>query len=380
MRTLGRLVLVVLVLGALLGVTFYLRPLWVLQQGTHFGLFLSRVQSNYVLTPEGRVHYYEAEPRVPGGGIPIVLVHGLGDRDEAWAPMLKRLKRAGFHVYAPDLLGYGRSPKPEDGDYSISGQSKFVYDFIQSLGLQKTDLGGWSMGGWIALRLALDHPELIDRVVVYDSAGTRFELNEPKKLFEPQTTDDVQRLFSIMEPNEKPFPMFLRRDLLRAIQSYQWTIDRNLSSMNENDLLEGRLPSLTEPLLIVWGADDHLIPLAVGQQMHRSFPAQSSISLPAAVIWRRIAVPAGRHPRQRISSRPTLCPRAAYARCSRCTSPLRRPPRRTRPFEAARCAGAPDARSSVPCPPSSWAGCRSLGSPGTRSPRPQLLRPCCGYE
>ena len=95
-----------------------------MQQGTHFGLFLSRVQSNYVLTPEGRVHYYEAEPRIPGGGIPIVLVHGLGDRDEAWAPMLKRLKRAGFHVYAPDLLGYGRSPRPQDGDYSIGGRGQ----------------------------------------------------------------------------------------------------------------------------------------------------------------------------------------------------------------------------------------------------------------
>ncbi|HZQ42740.1 MAG TPA: alpha/beta hydrolase [Acidobacteriaceae bacterium] len=273
MRTLGRIVLVVVVLGVLLGVAYYLRPIWVMRQGTHFGLFLSRVQSNYVLTPEGRVHYYEAEPGVPGGGIPIVLVHGLGDRDEAWAPMLKRLKRAGFHVYAPDLLGYGRSPKPQDGDYSISGQTKFVYDFIQSLGLQKTDIGGWSMGGWIALKLALDHPELIDRVVVYDPAGLRFELKEPGKLFEPQTTDDVQRLFSVMEPDAKPIPMYVRRDLLRAIQNMQWTIDKNLSSMNENDLLEPRLPSLTEPLLIVWGADDHLIPLSVGQQMHRMVPA-----------------------------------------------------------------------------------------------------------
>ena len=68
MRTLGRLVLLVLVLGVLLGVTFYLRPLWVMRQATHFGLFLSRVQSNYVLTPEGRVHYYEAEPRIPEAG------------------------------------------------------------------------------------------------------------------------------------------------------------------------------------------------------------------------------------------------------------------------------------------------------------------------
>jgi pimeloyl-ACP methyl ester carboxylesterase len=265
-------VLALLVLGVLLGVTFYLRPLWVLQQGTHFGLFLSRVQSNYVLTPAGRVHYYEAEPGIPGGGIPLVLVHGLGDRGEAWAPTLKRLKRAGFHVYVPDLLGYGRSPRPENGDYSIDGQAKFVYDFIQALGLQKTDLGGWSMGGWIALKLALDHPELIDRVVVYDSAGMRFDINDPKKLFEPQTTDDVQRLFSTMEPKAEPMPMFVRRDVLRAIQGYEWTIDKNLSSFKESDLLEPRLPTLPEPLLIVWGSDDHLIPLNIGEQMHQLVP------------------------------------------------------------------------------------------------------------
>ncbi|HEY4009467.1 MAG TPA: alpha/beta hydrolase [Acidobacteriaceae bacterium] len=280
MKALGRLVLVVVGLGVLLAVAFYVRPLWVMRQATHFGLFLSRVQSNYVLTPEGRVHYYEAEPGIPGGGIPLVLVHGLGDRDEAWAPMLKRLKRAGFHVYAPDLLGYGRSPRPENGDYSITGQSKFVYDFIQALGLQRTDIGGWSMGGWISLRLALDHPELIDRVVVYDSAGMRFQLNEPRKLFEPQTTDDVQRLFSVMEPDAKPMPMYVRRDLLRAIQGYQWTIDKNLASMNEGDLLEPRLPSITEPLLIVWGADDQLIPLSVAEEMHKLVPNSELDILP----------------------------------------------------------------------------------------------------
>ena len=272
MRALGRLVVVVLVLGVLLGVTYYLRPIWLMRQATHFGLFLSRVQSNYVLTPEGRVHYYEAEPRIPGGGVPIVLIHGLGDRDESWAPMLKRLKRAGFHAYAPDLLGYGRSPKPQDGDYSLGGQTKFVYDFIQSLGLQKTNIGGWSMGGWIAVNLAVEHPDVIDRVVLYDPAGVGFVLSGPEKLFDPQNTDDVQRLFSVMEPDSKPMPMFIRRDLLRAIQNEEWTIAKNFSSFKEGDRLESRLPMLTEPLLIIWGADDHLIPLQVGYQMHQLVP------------------------------------------------------------------------------------------------------------
>lgn len=273
MRTLGRLLLIVILLGVVLAVTFYRRPLWVIEQETHFGLFLSRVQSNYVLTPEGRVHYYEAEPRIPGGGIPLVLVHGLGDRDEAWAPMLKRLKRAGFHVYAPDLMGYGRSPKPQNADYSISGEEKFVYDFIQSIGLQKTDLGGWSMGGWIALKLAVDHPEVIDRVVVYDAAGLRFDLPYANTIFDPKSTDDVQRLFSQMEPTAPPIPLYVGRDMLRSMQAKQWVIDRNLSSMFKgDDLLDDKLAGLQEPLLILWGGDDRLIPLSVAQRMHQLVP------------------------------------------------------------------------------------------------------------
>lgn len=273
MRTLGRLVSIVIVLGIVLAVAFYLHPLWVIRQETHFGLFLSHVQSNYVLTPEGRVHYYEAEPRISGGGIPLVLVHGLGARDEDWAPMLKRLKRAGFHVYAPDLLGYGRSPKPPNGDYSMAGEAKFVDDFIQSIGLQRTDLGGWSMGGWIALKVALDHPDLIDRVVVYDSAGLRFDLPYPTSIFHPQNTADVQRLFTLMDPEQRPMPVFVRRDLLRAMQAHQWVVDRNMASMmTGKELLDSQLPSLREPLLIVWGSDDHLIPVAVAQHMHALVP------------------------------------------------------------------------------------------------------------
>jgi pimeloyl-ACP methyl ester carboxylesterase len=96
----------------------YLRPVWVTLQLTHLTFALKGVQSDYVETAEGRIHYYDAEARIPGGGTPIVLVHGLGDRSEAWAAMIPKLRNQGFHVYALDLLGYGRSPKPADADYS----------------------------------------------------------------------------------------------------------------------------------------------------------------------------------------------------------------------------------------------------------------------
>ncbi len=214
MKTLGRLLLLVVIVGLVCGGMFYMRPLWVLRQEVHFSLFLHRVQSNYVMMPEGRVHYYEAESRIPGGGIPLVLVHGLGDRDESWAPMLEQLKRSGFHVYAPDLLGYGRSPKPDDSDYSISTQEQFVADFIQAIGMQKPDIGGWSMGGWIVLKLALDHPELVDRVVVYDSAGLRDQVAGGARIFHPTNEADTQHLFNLLEPDARPMPEFILRDAL----------------------------------------------------------------------------------------------------------------------------------------------------------------------
>lgn len=273
MKMLGRLLLFVVALGLACGLLFYERPLWVQQQGIHLGLFLHRVQSNYVMTPEGRVHYYEAESRISGGGVPLVLVHGIADRDESWAPMLERLNKAGFHVYAPDLLGYGRSPKPSDSDYSISTQEQFVADFIRSLGLQKTDIGGWSMGGWITLKLALDHPEMVDRVVVYNSAGIRHQINGGPQIFHPTDGPSLQRLANLLEPHANPLPRFVRRDALRKLGKGQWVVDRSMASMETgNDLLDNRLNGLTAPLLIVWGSDDELLPLSVGQQVHALDP------------------------------------------------------------------------------------------------------------
>jgi pimeloyl-ACP methyl ester carboxylesterase len=274
MKIFGRLVLfaVAIILAAI--VLLHQRPVWVALQKVHAELFMARVQSNYVATSEGRAHYYEAEAPIPGGGIPLVLVHGLADRGESWAPMLIRLKRAGFHVYAPDLLGSGRSPHPADSDYSIATQEKFVTDFIQALGLQKTDLGGWSMGGWIVLKLAVDHPELVDRVVVYDSVGIHAGPTHVGTLFHPTNAQDLQHLFSLLEPHSAPIPAFASKDFLRVMAKNQWVVDRSVQSMESGkDAIDDALPKLTEPLLIVWGSDDQLLPLSMGQQFHALDPA-----------------------------------------------------------------------------------------------------------
>lgn len=275
MKTLGRLLAFVVVLVAVAGLLAWRAPLWTNLQVTHFGLFLARVQSNYVMTPEGRVHYYEAEPRIPGGGIPVVLVHGLADRSESWAPMLKRLKKAGFHVYAPDLLGYGRSPRPAESDYSMATEEKFVQDFIDSLGLQHTSMGGWSMGGLIVMKLATDHPEKIDRVVLFNAVG--LSEGQPRfsnDLFQPKGVEDVQRLFSLMEPSSKPLPENVAKAVASSMTQNSGVIGKQFASIaSAQDTLDTKLGGFSKPLLILWGADDKLTPLAVGMKFHELVPS-----------------------------------------------------------------------------------------------------------
>jgi pimeloyl-ACP methyl ester carboxylesterase len=275
MRMLRRFLLLVVLLVIAGGAVFYLRPVWLQLQMTHLTFFAERIQSNYVATPEGRIHYYEAEPRfAPEHGTPLVLVHGLGDRGEAWAAVIPKLRKQGYHVYALDLLGYGRSPKPADSDYSIATQEKLVYDFIQALGLQQPDVAGWSMGGWVSLKLAVDHPEIVNRLVVFDAAGIDYARSYPDTVFHPTNADELNRLAHLLEPGGKPLPSFVVKDALRKFADEQWVVDRGIAAMlTKKDILDDRLGQMKVPLLIVWGSDDLLLPLStVGEKMHQLDP------------------------------------------------------------------------------------------------------------
>jgi pimeloyl-ACP methyl ester carboxylesterase len=125
------------------------------------------------------------------------------------------------------------------------------------------------MGGWIVLKLALDHPEMVDRVVIYDSAGIRHQVAGGPQIFHPTNGPELQHLADLLEPNAKPMPGFVVRDALRKLGEGQWVVDRSMASMEAgNDLLDTRIGGLTQPLLIVWGSDDQLLPLSIGKQMH----------------------------------------------------------------------------------------------------------------
>jgi pimeloyl-ACP methyl ester carboxylesterase len=251
----------------------FLRPLALLWFATQTHLFLNGIHSDYTTIPfaghaKVRIHYYAG-----GSGSPIVLVHGLGSRADDWAGLMPQLVRDHHRVYALDLPGYGRSDWP-DAAYSIAEETAAVEAFLDNRHLARTDLAGWSMGGWLAMRVALDQPQRIRRLVIFDSAGTRFPLTWDTALFEPDTPAKLAALDDLLMAARAPhIPAFIQRDVFRFVGRHAWVVKRNMNSMlTGTGLLDGQLGGLRMPMLIVWGKQDHLIPVSVGEQMHHAIP------------------------------------------------------------------------------------------------------------
>jgi pimeloyl-ACP methyl ester carboxylesterase len=227
------------------------------------------ISSRYVNLDGYRIHYFEG-----GSGPPIVLIHGLGSRAEDWANLMPQFVRGGRHVYAIDMLGYGRSAHPRDAEYSIPEEAAIVEKFIASQNLSQTDLGGWSMGGWVALRVALDEPEHVRRLAIFDSAGLRFDLSFKPAMFWPGDPATLDALNDLLSPSHgQKIPGLLQRDILRLVRRNGWIVQRSMKSMlTGTDLLDGKLGSLKMPVLIVWGRNDQLTPVSLAYTFHAQIP------------------------------------------------------------------------------------------------------------
>ncbi len=272
MKILGRLLLGLVLLVVVAAAVVYRYPLWLATEHTRYTLWRAGVKSRSVAVDGNQIHYFEAAATDGSAGTPLLLVHGIGARAEDWAPMIPAFAARGFHVYVPDLLGYGRSAHP-DIRYSISEEEQMVADYLQTVQVPHADVIGWSMGGWIAAKLTLDHPRVVDRLVLYDSAGIRFAADYDATLFTPDTVEGLDRLVARLSPKPVKVPHFIAEAALRRLQANAWVLRRNLQSMlGGADLLDDRLQNLSKPTLIVWGAQDDLIPVTTGEAMHRLIP------------------------------------------------------------------------------------------------------------
>lgn len=258
-RTAALAISIASALAAALGFT-YARPLLVLETTGETLLWLRGVRSARVQAGPYEFRYLEA-----GEGPPLVLVHGLGSSAlQEWGRLIPPLARR-YHVYAPDLPGFGRSGRPKDAEYSIPMQVEAVGSFMAELGVARARLVGISMGGWIAARLAARHPERVERLVLVAPAGMRPDdaAAIPVDALLPRDVAGVRRLVATVRHKPPTIPDFVARDVLERKTRDEWIVRRALASMGEGrDWLDGTLGAITAPVLVVWGVQDRLIPVA----------------------------------------------------------------------------------------------------------------------
>ncbi len=252
------------------GIGFFDRPVSWFNESMYLRDALSGVRNHQVKVGGHRLHY---EVEGPAAGPVVVLVHGLGGRAEDWRNLAPLIAKAGFRVYLPDLIGYGRSQKPADFSYSVHDEAGVVLGFLDALGLQQVDLGGWSMGGAIVQHVAADHPERVRRLMLFDSAGLFVLPTWDTRLFTPDNPAQLDQLDALLMPDPPNVPGFVARDILRVSNHRAWIIHRALDTMlTGQDATDKLLPQLKMPVLIVWGSEDRITPLSLGETMHRMLP------------------------------------------------------------------------------------------------------------
>lgn len=206
---------------------------------------------------ETRVGGWPVRYQVAGDGDPVVFVHGLSGSTLWWARNVPDVAQR-YRVYLVDLPGFGtmrRSRRP----FVLAEAASWLSGWMEAAGLERVDLVGHSMGGYVSVRLAASRPELVRRLALVAPAGV------------PARHSMLGHLVPLLLAARYATPAFmpvLIRDALRMGPTTLWRAARDLLA---EDVRED-LTKIQAPTLLVWGENDPLIPPAVGDLLRREIP------------------------------------------------------------------------------------------------------------
>jgi pimeloyl-ACP methyl ester carboxylesterase len=231
-----------------------------------------------------RLHYQEAgDPNAP----PMILIHGFAASNLVWSKVFLEFAEAGYRVIAPDLPGYGYSAKPRHLDYTIANQAEMVVRFLKQLEIDRAVFVGSSYGAAIAATIALDHPELVQKLVMVGAVNN----NRPTRYL-------LMRLFGspiigdILSPLLVGSRRLLRRRMKRVYDRHSWVLDeRRVDARHlplrtrgahraiirtvrrwDAERVSREAHLLTQPTLLIWGDTDREVPLQDGERLHAAIP------------------------------------------------------------------------------------------------------------
>lgn len=217
-----------------------------------------------------RLHHVQAGPvrtrclEAGEGAEAVILLHGTGGHLEAYMRNILPLAER-YRVLAIDMVGHGYSDKP-DHDYEIAHYVRHLVDFMDAVGLERAHISGESLGGWVAARFAMDHPDRLAKLVLNTAGGL---------VADPEVMERIRTL-----------------SLAAVAEAIQETVRKRLEWLMHDpatvtdDLVEMRYRIYTQPGFL--GAMEHILCLQDMDIRRRSMFADDdlrAIAAPTLVVW-----------------------------------------------------------------------------------------------
>jgi pimeloyl-ACP methyl ester carboxylesterase len=246
----------------------------------------------------GDLHVHELRG---GRGTPVLFIHGLGSSGYMEWRFNLEPAAASHRVFAPDLPGYGRTAKPRVS-YTIGYFARFVADYMQERGLRNAAVVGASLGGRIALEVALESPQLVRRLVLVNALGLGRPKPQPAQLAYglvtmPRVGEAVMRftrsalrwapprtirrvagrfagsssdLEKVMDDSylENLRELYATDDFHNAYLSTVRSLIHPRALLGGQHDVTARLHELKIPVQLIWGANDPLFPLEHATRAH----------------------------------------------------------------------------------------------------------------
>jgi 2-hydroxymuconate-semialdehyde hydrolase len=218
-----------------------------------------------------------------GSGHPVLLIHGSGAGVTAWANWrgLIPVLASSYRVLAPDIVGFGYTDPAKDGDYGLATWTAHLIGFLDALEVPRVSVIGNSLGGALALRLAIDHPERIHKIVTMGSAGLSFPITDGlEKVWGYQPSLEAMRqLLDVFLYDSSIVPGDLAELRYRATlrPGSQETFASMFPAPRQQQLeklaiSEDALRGIEHQTLLVHGREDQVVPVTCSERLNKLIP------------------------------------------------------------------------------------------------------------
>ena len=212
------------------------------------------------------MHYHEAGSADRGV---VLFVHGSGPGASGWSNFKGNypfLAEQGYRAIVPDTMGYGYSTKPEEGAFSLDDVAAQYKGLLDSLGIERATVIGNSQGGAIAITMALNYPDLVDKLVLMAPGGletreTYMEMEGIKAMIrvlykEGISKETMRKVYTLQLHDESKITEEVIEERFQVAMTQHRDNIARIRVANQ----EERLSEIRCPVLCFWGANDKFCP------------------------------------------------------------------------------------------------------------------------